>query len=46
MFELASPDEVIEILTDIFSEEVVVLEYGSGGSTFLALTANHKNIIY
>jgi hypothetical protein len=46
MFQLTLPEEVAEALTAIYSEGVVVLEYGSGGSTFLALDANEENIIY
>ena len=46
MFQLTLPREVADSLKAIYSKGVVVLEYGSGGSTFLALEANEKNIIY
>ena len=46
MFELTLPNKVAAVLKTIYSKGVVVLEYGSGGSTFLALTASEKNIVY
>ena len=42
VFQLTLPEEVADALRAIYSEGVVVLEYGSGGSTFLALEANKK----
>ena len=46
MFELTLPVDVAKYLKNLYNSGVVVLEYGTGGSTFLALESNKKNIVF
>ncbi|MFN9546399.1 MAG: hypothetical protein ACK6AD_04920 [Cyanobacteriota bacterium] len=46
MFALTLPEKVIALLSDLYAKKSVVLEYGTGGSTFLALEANEGNTLF
>lgn len=46
MFKVTLPPSVAEYISNLYSSASVVLEYGTGGSTFLALQANQKSIVY
>ncbi|MFQ6539581.1 MULTISPECIES: hypothetical protein [Aphanothece] len=46
MFNVGLPEEVKKRLGLMYSEKCTVLEYGSGGSTLLALQANPENFCY
>ena len=45
MFKLTLPQEVASELKALYSKKVVVLEYGTGGSTLLALESNDGNLV-
>ena len=45
-FELTLPPAESHFLRSQYSSPQVVIEYGSGGSTFLALESNHRSRIY
>lgn len=45
LFKLTLPPEVANELKVLYSNQVVVLEYGTGGSTLLALEANDGNLV-
>jgi protein O-GlcNAc transferase len=46
MFKVTLPPSVAEYISNLYSSASIVLEYGTGGSTFLALQANQKSIVY
>ena len=45
LFKLTLPQEVASELKALYSKKVVVLEYGTGGSTLLALESNDGNLV-
>jgi hypothetical protein len=46
MFALTLPEKVAAFLSELYAQKTVVLEYGTGGSTFLALEANEQNMVF
>jgi hypothetical protein len=46
MFQLTLPRNVAEMLHCLYAQGGVFLEYGTGGSTILALEANENNIVF
>ena len=46
MFALTLPEKVAAFLSELYAKKSVILEYGTGGSTFLALEANDQNMVF
>lgn len=46
MFEVTLPRPVADRLVGFYKEGGLILEYGTGGSTFLALNSNPNNVVY
>ena len=46
MFEISVSEPVADELAKLYGEGGIILEYGTGGSTFLALESNQNNIVY
>ena len=46
MFALTLPEKVAAFLSELYAKKSVILEYGTGGSTFLALEANDHRYHY
>jgi hypothetical protein len=46
MFALTLPEKVAAYLSELYASRSVILEYGTGGSTFLALEANDQNMVF
>lgn len=45
LFELTLPRNVADELKSLYSNKMVILEYGTGGSTLLALESNIENFV-
>jgi len=45
MFALTLPEKVAAFLSELYAKKSVIMEYGTGGSTFLALEANAENMV-
>lgn len=46
VFQLTLPPHVAKYLQNLYSKGGVILEYGTGGSTLLALEAHEKNVVF
>jgi len=46
LFEVTLPAQVHARLKHLYSRKSLILEYGSGGSTIMALSENPENIVY
>lgn len=44
-FNLTIPPEESKYLQNLYSRKTIILEYGTGGSTLMALRANAENIV-
>jgi hypothetical protein len=46
MFALTLPEKVAAYMSKLYATRSVILEYGPGGSTVLALEANDQNMVF